>query len=305
MNASKILLVLLLLACVSLVGCSRKAYEKGYKEGRQEGYDEGYKVGKASGFNRGKAAAGTDYDTGYYKGKAEGYREGKAEGYRNGYAAGRPGAGVPLSGVWRVVFVLASLVGVVAVLGSLVWLMNILINASRYPRETWGKRLAAGLAGFILFTLNTGFTSGSDAPGLIREIALLPAATGLGKLCVIALVALATYGFFSLLLRLPGWSRGVWLQAMMVFLLALTAGLLGGALRPLIFTPRLETYLISHVVCGVVIGGMAFVMRHMIEPARHVDYSFFPYFASLRSHGDDGVFEPEWQTVGASNGKEP
>ena len=70
-------------------------------------------------------------------------------------------------------------------------------------------------------------------------------------------------------MRLPGWSKDVaGLQATMVFLLALTFGLLASSLRSMLFVPHLNTYLISEAVGGVLLGGMFFVMRHLLKSSK-------------------------------------
>ncbi|WP_137792038.1 Yae1 family protein [Bacillus sp. E(2018)] len=63
-------------------GCSDKAINAAFEEGKQEGYDEGYEMGYDEGLEENKGSGHEEgYNEGFEKGKEEGFELGHEEGY--------------------------------------------------------------------------------------------------------------------------------------------------------------------------------------------------------------------------------
>ena len=298
----KFLLVTLLVACLPLVGCGRDKYNQGYAAGEKSACDKAHSEGKIEGLRivgQKEAAAhakgladgrrqGKDegYKTGQDDGYAKGRKDGKHEGYEIGFKTAKPGAGVPLTGFWRVVFHLSALVGAAAVLGSLLLLMRLLIHDSHNAGETWGKRIAAGFAWRSCWCSITAFrTRGMHPDSSGRCICCLPARDW--KLLWIGCAALATDGFS------PCWQgcqqgerrgRPASHDGVSTSADARPAG------RVVAPSFRAAPQYLPHLACGSrrTTRRRSFVMRHLLAPVQDLDYPYGSHDVPtwIRNHED-------------------
>jgi hypothetical protein len=242
-NARHFTLVILLIGLAS--GASCETDSAAYQRGHAVGYQEGYQKGRE----------GLDTE------RTQSYQD----GFKAGFEAARPSAGTTKpAGVLGTVSIIVMILGMLKIIGSLVFFILILMMDSTLRSERIAKILATSLAALVVFWMS--HISSVGVSERLANIVLKPAATTVvGKILSGVLAAALAWLALWLLERLVQASeRKAELQTLLVFAASALVAVLIPFFVSLLSAPDINSYRFFDLIVGVVLGGVFWLVQRLL-----------------------------------------
>lgn len=231
--------ILIVCSVALMTGCDSPEidrYSREFKSGYQEGYDKGL-------------TEGNEFKQGYDK------------GYVEGFESARPGSGGHPTGIWRILAIAASVLGLSKIILSLLIFTVYVVFRSETWHETTAKAIVTSLALLVLFWLSNSLTIGFTST---LDDLFLKAGAG-NPIMKIVWGVLGIIGMYALLSVLWNVAKKIeghpYFQAFCVFISTMCTTILIEFFVSLKRVPDLHRYLIYDLILGVVIGGILYIVK--------------------------------------------
>lgn len=230
------------LAAISLVSCESDS--SAYKRGWSDGYQ-----------------AGVEYE------RVHAYQD----GYQAGFEAARPSnTTTQPAGVFRIIYIVVTILGMVKIVVWLLIFISVLIHDSKEKSERMAKIIAIPLATLVVIWLSNISTAGFSEQ--LRDIALVPTPTIFGFKLLIGLAAAAGMWAglcmveFAFLLSEDSATIGTFF----VFIASAVISIFVPFFVSLFSAPNINAYLFFDLIFGVLIGGAFWLVRRLLDKSRPI-----------------------------------